>query len=86
MSFDPNSAWGSIGTMTIGKTHPSLHSMIWRPLYHYLMFASAEHNLLAAAAAMIVTMFDTFLVNVVIADASGSQEYVLMLVRYHIKE
>ena len=27
-----------------------------------------------------------FLVNVVIADASGSQEYVLMLVRYHIKE
>ena len=23
-SFDPNSAWSSIETMTIGKTHPSL--------------------------------------------------------------
>ena len=34
---------------------------------------------------LIATLFDTFLVNVVIADASGSQEYVQMLVRYHIK-
>ena len=46
-SFDPNSAWGSIGTMTIGKTHSSLYSMICRSLYHYLMFASAGQNLLA---------------------------------------
>ena len=117
-------------------------SMIWRPLYHYLLFASACNllaiylqfafnllaiclqfacnllaiclrstcnllaicfqsacNLLAISLQfasnlpeiclqllLIATLFDTFLVNVVIADASGSQEYVQMLVRYHIKE
>ena len=27
-TFRPNSAWGSIGTTTIGKTHPTLHQTL----------------------------------------------------------
>ena len=63
-------------------------------LYHYLLFVFAEDNLAEDNLAegnllawlSVLYNLKLFSVNVVIADASGSQEYVQMSVRYHIKE
>ena len=44
LSFDPNSAWGSIETTTIGKAHPTLHVIRFINYYIYWDFGGKIGN------------------------------------------